>query len=693
MKFTYDLKFLSGLMLLLALSVSGLSLDGGIDGSKVRVHTVSLRASAASASALSSASFLASSSSAGKPAEEEKEEKKEEKEEKKEEKKEEEKEEKKEADVSSAGVAAPAPAMARLEANFAPSPAKMGELRAGPEAAALHAGAPAPAPAAMEPEELEAEVNTTNSTEAKMEAAEGSDPNVDGEVASVNIQFELRNIDYTLLDKPRTVNPLLTATSFLLAARKRKPHFETIVQDEDKMEISKVESEPTNREVLEDAVKNAVLGILTQKLSNSSSSSSISSSSSTSASSVNDTTATPSEVLGGAPAPAPAQPQAEERKTPENDAKKGPKNDEKPENNDENTEKIEEKTEISLLERAPEAAVAASQEATQDHNSLKPDSAKEQSEEDEKKKSEDSLESLKKTKAEEMDAGDKDSLDALKRTKEDEDVETALAPAPAAAALAPAPAAVASRIEGPTMAPSPAPPANTSDLTIPEEGEEKVTEVQAVNAGENESNIPIVNVHFEPGRPQGKALSISLLEAGAQSGLGSFSTVAKVHIIDRPGTGSAIMGTYEEIVRSAIEDGTLETMLESSVSTVTKDNTVVGTIYESTGSIKPYNAQRCAKHLETLIERFSAAYTRARVPEALYHSCSNMNQKESFSDDAIVDHLDKQRCQEATKRFVMKWEYGQGHVDYDRYCLELCELKHGDDAISCDAYKYIALGA
>jgi len=278
------------------------------------------------------------------------------------------------------------------------------------------------------------------------------------------------------------------------------------------------------------------------------------------------------------------------------------------------------------------------------------------------------------------------------------------APSPAAAAEA-SPAAAMPMAPAPAAAPEaqplqPAPPAaeQPSGLRVLEEPEEAAeakeeeapqpTEPPAPK-GRRPPQMPVMSVTLLPNENPGNSLSLSLLATGRRA---STSTVAQINIIDRPGTGNDRLGVYEDALRNVIESGELQIALANAISHAVDIESVVGTIYESSGRVTPFNTKKCASHLNTMIRRFSDAYTRRMVPDALYHACDNFGQKESFSHDVVIDHTDRLKCREATKRFVSMWQYGKGKVDYTRYCLELCELKHGEDAIRCDAYKYIALG-
>mmetsp|Transcript_32664 Transcript_32664/g.104053 ORF Transcript_32664/g.104053 Transcript_32664/m.104053 type:complete len:387 (+) Transcript_32664:299-1459(+) len=271
------------------------------------------------------------------------------------------------------------------------------------------------------------------------------------------------------------------------------------------------------------------------------------------------------------------------------------------------------------------------------------------------------------------------------------------APAPAAAATPPAAPAAAPEAQPPQ--PAPEQPAGLRIADAAKADNEArgpsatvAPPTLAPKAAAPPHALPVISVSFQPGTKRGSPLA--LLSTGRRSGSDSRSTIAQIKIIDQPGTGNDRTDVYGDALRHTIESGDLQEALARYVSKAVhmERDLVVGTVFQSSGKVTPYNTTSCSAHLKMIIHRFSTAYTRDKVPEALYHSCDNFGQKESFSHDTLINHIDRQKCREATKRFVRMWEYGQGEVNYERYCLDLCELKHGADAIRCDAYKYIALG-
>jgi len=170
------------------------------------------------------------------------------------------------------------------------------------------------------------------------------------------------------------------------------------------------------------------------------------------------------------------------------------------------------------------------------------------------------------------------------------------------------------------------------------------------------------------------------------------STVAVVNIIDRPGTGKDRLNEIAQVIKTKILDGSLQQALRESIHDAIHITPVIGDVDESYQKIKAVNISACAANMETLINRFSVAYTRHQVPHALMHACENYAQREAFSHDAIVDKHDRAKCRKATKMFMNSWKYGKGKVDYSHFCIDLCELKNGRDAIRCDAMKYLAAG-
>jgi len=187
--------------------------------------------------------------------------------------------------------------------------------------------------------------------------------------------------------------------------------------------------------------------------------------------------------------------------------------------------------------------------------------------------------------------------------------------------------------------------------------------------------LPLVSVTFMPGRSMGSA---------------GTSTIAVVHIVEIPGTQSTRLQAAADDLRNRVLDGSLQRGLATSVQAAFHGTAIIGEIDESVGFVEPYNLLACATHVEKIVDGFSKAYTRHQVPHALYHACENYEQKASFSHDSVIDRKDKEKCKKATKKFMKMWQYGKGRVDYGRFCLQMCELKHGQDAIRCDSFKYIA---
>jgi len=167
----------------------------------------------------------------------------------------------------------------------------------------------------------------------------------------------------------------------------------------------------------------------------------------------------------------------------------------------------------------------------------------------------------------------------------------------------------------------------------------------------------------------------------------SLTTIVEVHLVESPDVPKHDIDDVRKALAMYLMDGTLTAAVSAAIAQVVNMHPLVGVIEEATGSVSPYNVSACATHIHNLVDSFSRAYSRRQTIPALFHACTHFAQKESFSHDVIVDESDKKKCRAATKRFASMWQYGKGKVDYARFCLQICELRHGQDAMHCDAYK------
>lgn len=168
----------------------------------------------------------------------------------------------------------------------------------------------------------------------------------------------------------------------------------------------------------------------------------------------------------------------------------------------------------------------------------------------------------------------------------------------------------------------------------------------------------------------------------------ALSTIAKVELVASRLKPAHDLDSTRKALSMYVMDGTLSEALAAALAAAVDMTPIIGVIEEDVAQVSPYNVSTCATHIHKLISGFEQAYTRRQVPQALYTACTHYGQKMSFSHDPIIDNSDRHKCRVATKRFTNLWQYGKGKVDYSRFCLQLCELRNGQDSIQCDAYKH-----
>jgi hypothetical protein len=97
----------------------------------------------------------------------------------------------------------------------------------------------------------------------------------------------------------------------------------------------------------------------------------------------------------------------------------------------------------------------------------------------------------------------------------------------------------------------------------------------------------------------------------------------------------------------------------------------------------------CENHLEHLIKEFRAAYTNRMVPWALDGACGAFATTLSFATTNKPSDEDKAFCQTATKH-LMRHHYSgvdfyssdaPAEKDYQEWCVNVCEYRHGPTAI------------
>lgn len=170
------------------------------------------------------------------------------------------------------------------------------------------------------------------------------------------------------------------------------------------------------------------------------------------------------------------------------------------------------------------------------------------------------------------------------------------------------------------------------------------------------------------------------------------TTYVQVDIVDRPGTGrDHTMGALE-VLSIASASGALEEALNAEIAEATGFDAEIGAIDVEKAVIVQWDTKKCAKHMKSLVTSFERSYTRAQVPLALYHACTNFRTKMSFSHDPIINSHDKQKCHQATNKLSKLWDYGCEDVDYQNFCTDLCSIKYGEGALRCVVNRYKKMG-
>jgi len=91
----------------------------------------------------------------------------------------------------------------------------------------------------------------------------------------------------------------------------------------------------------------------------------------------------------------------------------------------------------------------------------------------------------------------------------------------------------------------------------------------------------------------------------------------------------------------------------------------------------------CGPHADKIVDRFTMAYTRAQVPDAIDAACHLFESKMSFSGNRRITKWDRMACHKATEKLMKQWQGGKGKQDYDQWCHDICELKLGVGAPHC----------
>lgn len=126
----------------------------------------------------------------------------------------------------------------------------------------------------------------------------------------------------------------------------------------------------------------------------------------------------------------------------------------------------------------------------------------------------------------------------------------------------------------------------------------------------------------------------------------------------------------------------------------------------------------CSPHVKQIIDRFTVAYTRAQVPHALEEACHLFESKISFSGNRRITKWDKKICKTATEKLMNMWQpetkvigakfrnqrvfkkiappgsappevvggKGKDNVNYDEWCMSICEWKFGKGAAPCKVH-------
>jgi len=110
--------------------------------------------------------------------------------------------------------------------------------------------------------------------------------------------------------------------------------------------------------------------------------------------------------------------------------------------------------------------------------------------------------------------------------------------------------------------------------------------------------------------------------------------------------------------------------------------------------IEQWSIDKCRVHFTKIVKEFSAAYTRRMVPQAIYNECSNFMTRITFSDDMVIDDLDKTRCRKATVEFSKRWQFGSrkgsklpAEGEFNNFCKNVCEIKFGGGHPKCSVVE------
>lgn len=173
---------------------------------------------------------------------------------------------------------------------------------------------------------------------------------------------------------------------------------------------------------------------------------------------------------------------------------------------------------------------------------------------------------------------------------------------------------------------------------------------------------------------------------------GRHTTFVQIDIVDKPATGKDALPSAFEVISIAKSSGALEEALETEIAEALGYDVEISPMDVEKAVITQWDVKKCAKKISKLVKGFEESYTRAQVPSAIYHACTNFRQKASFSHDLIINGHDKEKCHKATKKLELLWNYGKHEVNYQDFCVNLCEVKYGDGALRCFVDNYLKMG-
>jgi len=243
----------------------------------------------------------------------------------------------------------------------------------------------------------------------------------------------------------------------------------------------------------------------------------------------------------------------------------------------------------------------------------------------------------------------------------------------------------------PSMAASPSPAASPAPAAPPPPPPTEEPTSEVVN----------VFVNFQPGftRPLGK---VSFLQLGTTV----LGTVVSVIILDKPMIGTSYLDMVQEILTDVQVNGLLVRRLKAALfqSTGVMPKFAGLTEPPRSSEVQQWDQDTCETHMRDLVHMLEVAYTRQMVPHALYNECTNFIPSLSFSHDAIVNRLDRQKCRKATLRFAKRWNYGKADwrygtkkkhdpMDFAAFCHDVCEIRFGDDSPRCTDDSQYTLAA